>query len=84
MSSPGKSSSSDCGSTTAPEKPWLPISPPFSITMTESSLPAACGELAQADRAGQTGRAAADEQDVDFEAIALSHRSRPFAAVSRS
>ena len=48
MSSPGKSSSSERGSTTAPERPWFPISPPFSITITASSGPAARRELPQA------------------------------------
>ncbi len=33
-------------------------------------------ELAEADRAGQTRRAAADEEDVDLEGIALRHDSR--------
>ena len=40
MSSPGKSSSRERGSTTAPERPWWPISPPFSMTITEISRPA--------------------------------------------
>ena len=53
----GSSSSSARGSTTAPEMPWLPISPPFSITITESSSPRSRGQLAQADRAGETRRA---------------------------
>src|SRR5665213_3460351 len=55
-SSLGKSSCSAFGSTTAPEKPWFPISQPFSITITASSTLAAfascCRRIAPASEAG--------------------------------
>ena len=38
----GKSSSSARGSITAPESPWFPISPPFSMTRISSARPEAC------------------------------------------
>ena len=36
-------------------------------------LAAFFGELAEADGGGQSGRAATDEEDVDFELIAFGH-----------
>ena len=49
----GSSSSSARGSITAPEIPWWPISPPFSITRISSARPAACAR-ARAESPGET------------------------------
>ncbi len=51
---------------TAPETMWAPTAEPFSTTTTDSSLPASRGELLQPDRGGQTGRARADDDDVEL------------------
>jgi hypothetical protein len=41
-------------------------------------LTAFFGKLAETDRGGQTGRAAAHDQDIDFEGIALWHNAARF------
>ena len=51
---------------TAPETMWAPTAEPFSTTTTDSSLPASVGELLQADRRRQTGRAGTDDDDVEL------------------
>ena len=58
---------------TAPEMPWLPISPPFSITRISSARPAAFASCPSRIAPGETRRSGADEQDVDFELIAFRH-----------
>ena len=57
------------GSITAPEMMWAPISLPFSRT--------AIGEIfiqfAKLIGGGKTGRPTADDQNVDFQNVALGH-----------
>ncbi len=82
--SSGKSSRSARGSTTAPERAWLPISLPFSSTAIDEldglPAPALCAAISSAEvvGAGQARRPGADEEDVDLQRLAfdLGHGGR--------
>ena len=52
---------------------WAPTSEPFSTTTT-SLLADLGGELLQADRGGEPGRAGADDDDVEIHALAFGQR----------
>ena len=72
---PGNSSSSGAGCTTAPESWCAPTARPLSTSAigTSPSFSATAGSpsssCAEADRAGQPGRPAADDRDADLELL---------------
>ncbi len=70
------------GSMIAPERMCAPTSEPFSSRQTETSLPVSAGQLLQADRRGETRRAAADDHDVVVHHFAL-HVSDPVSGRRR-
>jgi len=65
MSSPGRVQTATSDRRRHPRRPWLPISPPFSITINGQFAAGGLRELPQANGPGETRRTTADEEDVD-------------------
>ena len=63
----GNRSSSAVGSKTLPDRMCAPISEPFSTT----TMPSVVVQLHQPTRRGQSGRSAADDDDVEFHGFAF-------------
>ena len=59
------------GSSTAPDSMCAPASRAFSSTAIASGSPPALLQLRQPQRGRHAGRPAADDQDVDFESLAV-------------